>query len=205
MSDKTVPKMLSPLTAKDLKTVRAELARGGKVSDVVDLIQKTWGKLPKVKRGSLAKCLTRYRDAHVSEVEILEAVQADTAKIIEASVAKLDEHINALDGFQELIQLQMKRVRKATLLEQDNDTLYKQTGVDIDVANRLLAGYVTTAVKAGVISHMIPEPEVAPTVVTNEFSSTVLHRPDLKQGLMQVIGSVLQDVQDLPDDIHAAS
>ena len=200
MSDNPVPKMLKSVPADKLKEIRCELSRGISPAKMAKVIQNVWGLLPKVKSASLQRCLRRYRETHVTEAEFLESV--NLKQTVEAAVRRLDDHINAMEGYQELIQLQMRRVRMAAESEVQDNTLYKQTGFDIDVANRLLQGYVNTAVKAGVINQMIPEPEALPTVVTNEMATTVLHRPDLKQGLMQVIGNILQDVRDLPDDLH---
>jgi hypothetical protein len=202
VSDKKVPKMLQALPAPRMEEVRDELIRGISPAALSKSIQKDWGLMTKIKTTSLTRCLRRYRESHISEIELLEHMGLQ--QTANAAVARLDEHINAMEGYQELIQIQMRRVRMANDLEIEGNTLYKQTGFDIDVANRLLTGYVNTAVKAGVINQMVPEPETAPSVITNPAATLVLQRVQLKEGLMAVIGNILQDVQDLTDDIHAA-
>lgn len=187
------PKALQPLSLDQLKKLRAALRSGISPSKLCAKVQDDWGQLRDVKKPTLVKALARYRELVATDLEVIEDMGLRrSADVMRRQVQK---NIDLMSTYSELVDIQMSRIRMAVELENEHGTLSKQTGFDIDVANRLLTGYVGTAVRAGVLQSLMPNVPKKDVPNVSQLAEHVLERPQLKEGLMAVIGSVLRDVQ----------
>ena len=194
-----VPKMLEGMSEDKLKEIKLYFLQGHSPSIIAKVIQSDWQLLPGAKRASLVKTLQRYRDNAITDIEIVNHHGIPEAAV--EAVQRIGRMVNVLEEYQDLITISMGRVRTSYNEEVASQTPSKTLGADLETANRILNNYGNLGIKAGLMKSLSVEDSQRALrgVMVSEMSEAVLGQPKLKQGLVFLLGNLIEEIKATSD------
>lgn len=206
MPIKKLPKMLRSLPDDKMAELHKKLLEGRRPRTLAKTIKNVWGLLTEENEDSLTKSIQRYREANISEVDIL--MHAGATRTLAVAEKRFKKNLDAIDVMQRLISIQMARIEMDHEKEVRHGLSLKTNNANVEVAADLLWKYSSVAIKVGLLRAMNEEDisKVASGAALNELEGLVVSRPKLRNHMLKFITEMVKESElDLEDAIDIES
>lgn len=143
---------ITKLPEARLEELHVLLKRGVSPNYVAKMIQDEWKMHTDISMEGLGQLIRKYRDEQITDLELVEKIDPKTASNI---IEKAKTHLNVLDKYAEMLDLQEKQVRLAAQRGEQATFPLAIMNDSMMVMGRLMKDYGDLALKVGIAQRMV--------------------------------------------------